>query len=226
MRICIVHSSDLRKRGGFSTSFVGFFKGFEIYSAKISRNLSLRSQRRLLKKLSGLDITFAAVCDELMHLKNAFLSYGITPVDGTEAYSSLIPDMALLFAKENNLGKRFHIQGGSFYTVSRIAISLLAETNEVSVSCADFDEVAEVCADFCGAVIRATPFENSVIIRPAEEKFLVFEEKFLAFSDFGLSLSHSFDAELPQACVAALSSCLKICGFLGDNDIKCELLSK
>lgn len=222
----MVHSSDLRKRGGFSTSFVGFFKGCEIYSAEIFRNFGRSSQKRLLKRLRSLEISFVAVCDDLMHLKNAFLSYGITPVDGTEAYSSHVPDMALLFAKENNLKKNFHIHGGGFYTVSKIAISLLEETNEVSVSCADFDDVAEVCADFCGAVIRDTPSENPILIRPTEKGFLIFEEKTLSFSDFRLSLSHSFDATLPSSCVAALSSCLKICGFLGDNDIKCELLSK
>lgn len=226
MRICIIHSSDLRKRGGHSTSFLGFFNGCEVYIAELFRNFSRRSLRRLINDLKSLRVSFVALCDSLAPLKNSFLKCGITPVFGDCAYSSQIAEMALLFAEKRNLPKRFLIRGGSFYTASQIALKLLCETNDVFLDSPDFDEISEVCADFCGAVIRKTPSANPIVISPLGKDFLFFANETLSFPDFYISPSPPPDFFVPASCAAALSSCLKICGFLGDNDLKCELLSK
>ena len=46
------------------------------------------------------------------------------------------------------------------------------------------------------------------------------------FSDFSFSIPGFDSSGICPPCLPALAELLEICGFLGDNEIKCELLSK
>ncbi len=226
LRICVIYKGDIRRKRSFEILFHSSFRGAEIYKACLGLKISKRQKRKCIKELSELGVSFAALPRDLPLSRELLLS-GISPVYGSSSLALQIPEMALSLAKAAQGANGFFIRGGSFFTVTRIALRLLEETSSVYVSCADFAAVAEACADMCGAVIKREPPEDVINIFLEDGGFfLKFRERKLNFSDFSISLPSPHFSDIPPCCAAALASALEICGFLGNSEIKTELLPK
>ncbi len=226
MRICVVNIDEEKSRKGFEILFHGCFRGAEIYTVFLSPRISRRKRLKLIKKLQLLKISFAALPEDCLyshHLQQA----GISTVSADECFSPAIAEMALSFAKQYKTPKCFYICGGGFFTVTKIALRLLEETNDVFVSCADFDAVYDACADMCGAVIKASPPKEAVCIYPCDKRnFLCFRDVSLSFSDFSISFPETAFSDIAPATRPALAQILQFCGILGNSEIKTELLTE
>lgn len=218
LRICVIYKGELHKRNCFVTSYLGSFRGVEIYKTELSENFSRRRLFKCLKNLQNLGISFVAAHEGLF-TPSLLSRFSLTAVDSTRAMASRIAEMAFLFAKRENAPFSFFIQGGSFFRVSAIALALLPHTSCVAISCADADAVCEALADACGAVILTSPTKESVGIFPSNpEALLRFGERMAGFSDFSLSLPPDFPFDIPLPLHASLISFFETLGVLNGDE--------
>ncbi len=223
MRICILYKRDNLKRNSFSILHLGSFRGAEIYKAEISEKITKRRLAKLIKYLSELKISFVAE-DPGLCLSPLLLRFGITSASGDRLLSRHSAEAALCLSKKLNLPLSFFISGGSFWSVTRSALRLLEKTNDVFVSCADFDAVAEACSDLCGAVIKRTPTKEHIMLSLSENDFeLSFSDRKFSRADFALSLP-DFPFDIPIQCHTALSEALHVCGVLNEREPKIVIL--
>lgn len=222
LRICVIYKGELHKRQGFKTSYLGSFRGAEIYKTELSEKISRRRLSKCLAELRGLGISLIASGGDVVP-SHLLLRFKITHIPPSRAKFSRIAEMALLFAERVNAPLSFFIRGGSFFRVSEIALELLSSTSEVAVSCVDFESVAEACLLSSGAVIRSRPKGAYVEISPAEpDAVLKYKDTVCGFSDFSLSLPRDFPFSLPGH--DALVGALELSGVLGHNDTKLRIL--
>ncbi len=218
-----MYKGELHKRTRFLTSYLGSFRGAEIYKTELSEKLSRRQLIKCLRELEKLKISFVAVRDGLLPV-SLLSRFSLTARSAARAKEVRIAEMALLFARKHDAPLSFFIRGGSFSQVSEIALELLEETSDVAVSCVDFDAVYEACADACGAVIRNSPRRQSVEVFPSQpEAFLKFGNATAGFSDFFLSLPPDFPFDLPPALHSELVSIFEVCGVLENGEAKIQI---
>lgn len=218
LRICVIYKGELHKRNCFVTSYIGSFRGADIYKTELSEKLSRRRLLKCFKHLQSLGVSFVAA-HEGMFSPSLLSRFSLTAVDATRALTSRIAEMALLFARQAGAPLSFFIQGGSFSRVSEIALALLSETSHVAISCADADAVCEALADACGAVIRTSPIKESVDIFPTDPKALLrFGKLSAGFSDFSLSLPPDFPFDIPLPLHASLISFFETFGVLKGDE--------
>ncbi len=223
LRICVIYKGELHKKPGYIISYLGSFRGAEIYKAELSEKISRRRLSKCFKALRQLKISFAVTDGSLPeHL----LSHsGIMQVDPMRAKFSRIAEMALSFAKRECAPLSFFIQGGSFSKVSEIALMLLSETSDVAVSCTDFEAVAESCVLSTGAIIKNRPEKASIDIFPATpDALLHYCESTAGFSDFSLLLPRDFNFSLPHTVCDALVSALELGGIIGHEEVEIQIL--
>ena len=217
-----MYKGELHKRNYFSISYLGFFRGAEIYKTEIAEKISRRRLAKCLLELKKLKISFVAAQDG--HLPVSLLSrFSLTSQDETRAKVSRIAEMALLFAERERAPLSFFIQGGSFTQVSEIALLLLEKTSDVAVSCADCEAISEAIADACGAVIKTFPRAPFVEIFPSSpDALLKFGNATAGFSDFSLSLPQDFPFDVPIELHSQLVSILETCGVLSDGEAQIQ----
>lgn len=161
------------------------------------------------------------------HFEKAFRSFGLCIVSGRALLLRAVAAAALIFSETYGFEKSFYLRGGGFFSVTRTALRLLEETDSVFISCADFDAVAEAVADACGAVVRSDPPPGVITVNLFDEGFSVSRGDILVHgSDFSFSIPGLDFSGISAECIPALAESLEICGFLGNNELKTELLSK
>ncbi len=223
LRICVLYKRENLRRNSFSILHLGSFRGAEIYKAEISEKISKRRLLKLAKNLSELKISFVAE-EPGLNLSPLLLRFGITSAIGDRFLFRHSAEAALLLSKKLSAPLSFFISGGSFWSVTRIALRLLEETNDVFVSCADFDSVAEACFDSCGAVIKQIPTKAHMTLTLFENDFeLNFSDKVFCRADFALSLP-DFPFDIPSQYHTALSEALHLCGVLDEREVKIVIL--
>lgn len=224
LRICFIYKGELHKRNTFLTSYLGSFRGAEIYKTELSEKLSRRRLVKCLLNLQKLKISFVAAQDGLFPV-SLLSRFSLTSRDETRAKVSRIAEMALLFTERERAPLSFFIQGGSFTQVSEIALLLLEKTSDVAVSCADCEAVSEACADACGAIIKTFPRAPFVEIFPSSpDALLKFGNATAVFSDFSLSLPQDFPFDVPIELHSQLVSILETCGVLSDGEARIQFL--
>lgn len=223
MRICVIYKGELHKKQGYMISYLGSFRGAEIYKTELCEKISKRRLSGCIKALGQLKISFAAT--DGFFPGHLLPSLGIMQADPRRSKSSRIAEMALSLAVHESAPLSFFIRGGSFSQVSEIALTLLSETSDVAVSCADFDAVAEACVLSTGAIIRNLPSKTSIEIFPAApDALLRYRGHTLGFSDFSLLLPQDFNFLLPNTVCDALVSVLELGGVIGRDEIGIQIL--
>lgn len=218
-----MYKGELHKRNCFLTSYLGSFRGVGIYKTELPERISQRRLMKCLRELKKLKISFVAATDGLFPV-SLLSRFSLTAADAARAKEGRIADMALLFARKHNAPLSFFIQGGSFFSVTDIALTLLAETSFVAVSCADSEAVCEAVCEACGAVIKNSPRRASVEIFPATpEALLKFGDATAGFSDFSFSLPSDFPFDIPRSLHCSLVSVLETCGVLEDGEAEIQI---
>ncbi len=220
LRVCILFKRKDLKKNAFLISFPGLYRGVGIYKAEISERISKRRLKKCIKKLSELKLSFVALSPDFC-LSDTFLCFGITPIYGINLLLRHSADAALCLAESLKLPTTFYICGGSFWSVTRAALTLLAKTNNVFVSCADSCAVAEACLNACGAVIKSSPPQEHIRISLSDDGFELFSrDKNFSFSAFKIPLPADFPFDIPDTCHTSLCEALDLCGILKDSDVK------